>query len=90
MKFHFQVFGIWISNAFGNCFKPAIQFMDGGLIVRTNNWLETKIYRRMDGTWGWNSDQIAYYLGKHIEGDESKGYPDMWEYEGILGHHWYI
>ncbi len=74
----------------GNTFKPAIQFKNAGLIIRTNNWLETAIFRRKDGSWYWNSDHIARYLDKHIEGDEFKGHPDMWEYDGWLGHHFYI
>ena len=90
MQFHFQVFGIWVSNSFGNCFKPAIQFKDGGCLVRTNNWLETKICRRNDASWYWNSEHIARYLGKYIEGDEERGYPDSWEYEGWLGYHYYV
>ncbi|KYC34522.1 hypothetical protein WA1_50805 [Scytonema hofmannii PCC 7110] len=90
MKFHFQVCGIWISNASGNTFRPAIQFVDGGLLIRTSEWLETKICRRTDGSWYWNSNHIAYCLGKHIEGNEEKGYPDTWEYEGWLGKHYYL
>ncbi|GJD23050.1 hypothetical protein RIVM261_080060 [Rivularia sp. IAM M-261] len=87
---HFQICGIWISNANGNCFSPAIQFKNGELIIRTNDWLETKIWRRYNGTWGWNSDHIACHLGKLVEGNESKGYPDVWEYKGCLGHHQYL
>ncbi|OUL28583.1 hypothetical protein [Nostoc sp. 106C] len=90
MQFHFQVFGIWISNAFGNCFKPAFQFRDRELIIRTNNWLETKIYHRTDGSWDWNSEHIARHLGKHFKGNEEQGYPDSWEYQGWLGCHYYI
>jgi hypothetical protein len=90
MQFHFQVFGIWVSNAFGNCFKPAIQFRDGELTIRTNDWRETSIYHRTDGSWYWNSEHIARYLGTYIEGDEERGYPDRWEYKGWLGNHCYI
>lgn len=85
MKFHFRAFGIWFSTASGNCFAPALQLNHQGLTIRTNNWQETHIGCRSDGSWWWNSDHIARRFGKHYPGDEEKGYPDLWEYKGILG-----
>lgn len=90
MTFHLKLGKIWISNAGGNCFAPGIQFKDGGIIIRTSDWLETRIYRRHDGSFDWNSDHIAYHLGELHEGDEERGYPDVWQYDGILGIHQHI
>ncbi len=90
MKFHFRAFGIWFSTASGNRIAPALQLNHQGLTIRTNNWQETHIGCRSDGSWWWNSDHIARSFGKHYPGDEEKGYPDLWEYKGILGFHQHI
>ncbi|XWK91722.1 MAG: hypothetical protein U7127_30880 (plasmid) [Phormidium sp.] len=90
MQFHFKFLGIWFSNCCGNCFAPALQFNQYGLTFRSKNWLETQFYRCSDGSFDWNSDHIAFYLGKCTPGDEQKGYPDIYEYRGILGYHQYI
>ena len=89
MAFHFQLFGLWLSSASGNCFAPALQF-NRGVTIRTRNWLETRFYCRYDRSFDWNSEHIAYYLGKHHPGDEEKGYPALYEYRGILGFHQYV
>ena len=90
MTIHFRFLGIWFSTACGNCFAPALQLNHYGLIIRTSRWRETNISRRADGTFWWNSDHIACWFGKYCAGDEQRGYPDIYEYNGILGCHQYI
>lgn len=89
MTFHKKIFGVWVSNASGNCFTPAIQLNQYGLTIRTVDWLETTFWLR-NGKIDWNSDHIAVKLGKCQEGCQFNGYPDVWVYEGILGKHQHI
>lgn len=84
---HFRVFGIWISNASGNTFAPAIQ-INRGLIIRTVFNRETRFWWK-DGI-RWNSDHIAIKWGRLIGGDEYLGYPDAYQYKGILGEHTHV
>ncbi|MDF5726730.1 MAG: hypothetical protein PUP92_01500 [Rhizonema sp. PD38] len=90
MTIHFRLLGIWFSTASGNCFSPALQLNHYGVTLRTEWCLETNISRRSDGSFWWNSDHIACWLGTQYPGNEEKGYPDIWEYKGILGHHQYV
>ncbi|KYC34911.1 hypothetical protein WA1_50260 [Scytonema hofmannii PCC 7110] len=91
MNFHFQICGIWFSNASGNCFSPAVQFKGWSngtksITIRSKICCETTVWYR-NGKFWWNSDHIARRWGKYIPGEEEKGYPDLFEYRGILGHH---
>ena len=88
MKIHFKFFGLYISNASGNCFAPAIQYHDKVLTLRTKDSLETKIFwkRKL----GWDSEHIAFHWGKCVMDGSHDIYPSVWEYQGILGKHDYI
>lgn len=89
MKVHAKILGIWFSNASGNCFAPAIQIDGDCLTIRTSHGLETRFWY-WNGKFGWNSDHIAVRFGEYIEGDPFMGYPDTYNYKGILGTHQYV
>lgn len=92
-RFHFKIGNVWISSAGGDCFAPAVQIRNHScfeLILRTQNWRETSILMQHDKSLNWNSDHLAVWLGDYHPGDERYGYPDVYEYNGCLGHHRYL